>query len=82
MTRTAFQVTEDDVESVLHSYTLRIANSRGMSIAALAAEVFHEIDAERVENAALNASGDVVQQANDALAEIKDILCEMGVLEF
>ncbi|MCF5381991.1 hypothetical protein GIW05_00445 [Pseudomonas syringae] len=79
---TAFQVTEDDVESVLHSYTLRIANSRGMSIAALASEVFHEIDAKRVEKAALNSSGDLVEQANGALAEIKDILCEIGVLEF
>lgn len=40
MLQTAFAITPDDVESVLHSHTHRIIKARGLSIDALAADVF------------------------------------------
>lgn len=82
MTNTAFQITQDDVESVLHSYTKRIINSRGMSIYDLAADVFGEIDLGRVEKAAVKSSTDFDAQVSAAYEEIKGILVEVGVLEF
>ncbi|NVL49887.1 hypothetical protein F2S72_09055 [Pseudomonas syringae pv. actinidiae] len=82
MTSTAFAITADDVESVLHDHTRRIINSRGLSIDALAAEVFGEIDEARVEKAALNTSTNFDEQVSGAYSEIKDILVEIGVLEF
>lgn len=82
MASTAFEITPDDVESVLHSYTPRMINTRGMPIAELAADLFDEIDAERVQKSALNTSTDLAEQVTGAYAEIKDILVEIGVLEF
>jgi hypothetical protein len=82
MTSTSFQITPADIESVLHSYTLRMINTRGLSIAPLAEELFDEIDAERVQKAALKSSTDFNEQVSGAYSEIKDILCELGVLEF
>lgn len=81
MINTAFEITVDDVESVLHSYTKRIINARGLSIDALAADVFGEVDGGRVEKAALKASTDFDIQVSAAYEEIKVILVEVGVLE-
>lgn len=81
MEHTTFEFTHNDVESVLHSYTHRIINARGLSIDSLATELFGELDASRVENAAL-ASTEFDEQVNGAYEEIKDILVEVGVLEF
>jgi hypothetical protein len=77
-----FQFCAADVESVLHDYTLRIINSRGLTIAPLAVELFAEIDAERVLGAAEESVGTDIAQINAAYAEIKTILVELGVLEF
>lgn len=82
MANVAFQLTADDVESVLHSYTARLINTQGLSIIDLSAELFDEIDHARIEKAALNASTDPDEQATAALAEIKTNLVELGVLEF
>lgn len=82
MAQTAFAVTQDDVESVLHSYTNRIINARGLSIDALAAEVFSEVDTARVEKAALDSSTDFDAQVRGAYEEIKEILVEICILEF
>lgn len=82
MAQTAFAITPDDVESVLHSHTHRIINARGLSIDALAVNVFDEVDAARVEKAALDSSTNFDDQVNGAYGEIKDILVELGVLEF
>ena len=79
---TAFEISPDDIESVLHSYSLRVANTQGQSFEAMAAELIDEIDRDRVEKAALKGGVDLGDQTSAALAEIKDILVEMGVLEF
>lgn len=81
MAHTAFEVTPNDVESVLHSHTHRIVNARGLSIDALAADVFDEVDTARVEKAAL-ASTDFDEQVKGAYSELKDVLVELGILEF
>lgn len=80
MPHSAFAITTDDVESVLHTHTKRIINARGLSINALAADLFAEVDAGRVEKAALDTSTDFDQKVSGAYAEIKDILVELGVL--
>lgn len=82
MANVAFQLTANDVESVLHSYTARLINTQGLSIIDLSAELFDEIDHARIEKAALKASNDPDEQATAALAEIKTNLVELGVLEF
>lgn len=79
---TAFQITEEDIESVLHQYALRVANSRGLSFAAMAEELLYEIDEQRVEKAALKAGTDLDTQTAAAMEEIHAILVEQGVLEF
>lgn len=81
MPNTAFQITEDDIENVLRSYSLRVTNTDGKSFTQMAEDLLVEIDADRVEKAALNASNDLEGQAQGAFDEIKDILVEMGVLE-
>lgn len=82
MAQTAFETTPNDVESVLHMYTHRIINSRGLSIDGLAVDVFDEVDTARVEKAALDSSTDFDEQVKGAYSELKDILVELGVLEF
>lgn len=78
----AFQITEEDVENVLSAYGLRVVDSKGKSFEALAAELVGEIDCARVEEAALNSGVTLEEQTQGAFEEIKDILVEMGVLEF
>lgn len=82
MASSAFQVTADDVECVLHSYSSRLINTHGLSIVDLSAELVDEIDHDRIEKAALNASTDLDEQTNAALEELKDNLVDLGVLEF
>lgn len=82
MAQSAFEITPDDVESVLHSHTNRIINARGLSIDALAAEVFIDVDTARVEKAAQSNLNNFDEQVSGAYGEIKDILVELGVLEF
>ena len=82
MAHTAFAITADDVESVLHSHTNRIINAQGLSIDALASDVFDEVDKGRVEKSALASGTNLDEQVSGAYGEIKDILVELGVLEF
>lgn len=82
MVYTAFQISTDDVESVLHSYTHRLINTHGLSILELTAELYDQIDHGRIEKAALAAEPNMEAQANAALQEIKDNLVDLGVLEF
>lgn len=81
-TGTAFGISENDIENVLHAYSLRVANTDGQSFADIALELINEIDHARVEEAALAAGCDNDQQTNAAYREIKSMLIEMGVLEF
>ena len=78
---TAFQISEEDIENVLHEYWARVSNSRGQSFEQMASELFNEIDHGRVEKAALDSGIDLDVQTNGALKEIKAILVEKGVLE-
>lgn len=82
MVCTAFQITEDDIENVLHAYSLRVTNTHGKSFETMASELISEIDHGRVEKAALNSGTELDVQTNGAYEEIKDILVEIGVLEF
>ena len=82
MACTAFQITPEDIEQVLRDYSLHVINAKGQSFAALAEELNDEIDAERIERAALKAGIDLDEQTSGALEEIKQILVELGVLEF
>jgi hypothetical protein len=82
MACTAFQISEDDIEQVLHEHGLRVVNSHGKSFEAMAGELFSELDHERVEKAALDSGCDIDTQTAGALVEIKTMLVEMGVLEF
>lgn len=82
MTCTAFQITEEDIENVLHDYSLRVTDTRGKSFEKMAAELIDEINCARVEKAALDSGCDLDEQTQGAYDEIKKILVEMGVLEF
>lgn len=82
MACTAFQITSDDVENVLSSYSLRVTNTNGKSFAHMAEALIDELDHERIEHAALAASTDLNEQTTAAYEEIKSNLVELGVLEF
>ena len=79
---TAFEVTPEDVESVLHAYSLRVTDTQGKSFETMAGELIDEIDTGRVEKAALAGGVDLDDQTTAAHEEIKEILVELGVLEF
>ena len=78
----AFQVTVEDIENVLQSYSIRVINTRGLSILDMAEELITQIDCDRVEGAALRSGCDLDDQTNGAYEEIHKILVEMGVIEF
>jgi len=79
---TAFEVTAEDVERVLHDYALRVNNPAGQSFTDLAAEILTKIDRSRIEKAALDSGCELEEQTLGAQKEIKTILVETGVLEF
>lgn len=78
----AFQITPDDVSSVLRDYSLRVANANGMSFEHMAEELIDQLDHERIERAALAADCDLTKQTAAAYEEIRTSLVELGVLEF
>lgn len=82
MASTAYQITAEDIENVLRSYSLRVVDTQGKSFEAMAAELIDEIDCERVEKVALNSGCDIDDQTQGAYDEIHRILVEIGVLEF
>lgn len=77
----AYQITELDIENVLSDYSHRVANSRGMSFEQMASELITEVDAKRVEHAALQGGEELDGQTVAAMEEIRVILEEIGVLE-
>lgn len=81
-TCTAFAISEDDIENVLHSYSLRVTNTKGKSFETMAAELIYKIDHVRIEKSALNGGCDLDYQTNAAYDEIKQCLVELGILEF
>lgn len=80
MKNAAYQATEDDVENVLRSNGLAVANTKGKSFESIANEVFGDLDFDLIEQAAL--LGDSLDEQTDfANDEIARQLREMGVLE-
>ena len=71
------------IADVLRAYSLRVANTRGQSFDAMAAELVDElvdeIDAVRIEAAASGLEGDA--RATRIFEEIRAILVERQVLE-
>ena len=72
------------IADVLRAYSLRVANTRGQSFDAMAAELVDELvdelDVERIEAAASGLEGDA--RAQRIFEEIRAILVERQVLEF
>lgn len=81
MTGFAFQISSDDVENVLREHAHRVANANGQSFEQMAEDLIDQLDHQRIEKAALDASTDLMEQTNAAYGEIKDSLVEMGVLK-
>jgi hypothetical protein len=80
MSNMAYQVTEEDVENVLRFHSLSVANTNGKSFESIANEVFSDLDADRIETAALYGN-DLDEQTGYANDEIAIQLRELGILE-
>lgn len=76
----AYQVTEEDVENVLRSNSLAVANTNGKSFESIANEVFGNLDFDLIEHAAL-CGDDLDEQTDYANEETARQLREMGILE-
>lgn len=77
---TAYEATEEDVENVLRSNSLAVANTNGKSFESMANELHGKLDFDLIEQAAL-AGDDLDEQTDYANDEIARQLREMGVLE-
>lgn len=80
MACTAFQISEDDIETVLRRHSLRVSDTQGKSFSEIAEKLIYDIDHERVELAAMSASCKLEEQTEAAHEEIKIICLELGVL--
>lgn len=76
----AYEVTEEDVENVLRSNSLAVANTNGKSFESIANEVFPQLDFQLIEEAALAGDG-LDEQTDYANDEITRQLREVGILE-
>ncbi|KLR57143.1 hypothetical protein [Diaphorobacter sp. J5-51] len=77
---TAYEATAEDVENVLRSNSLAVANTNGKSFESMANELHEKLDFDLIEQAAL-AGDDLDEQTDYANDEIARQLREMGVLE-
>ena len=80
MLNIAYMPTEEDVENVLRSNWLSVANTNGKSFESIANEVFPSLDFELIEQAALYGD-DLDEQTDYANDEISRQLREIGILE-
>lgn len=80
MKNLAYQATEEDVENVLRSNSLAVANTNGKSFESIATEVFGSLDFDLIEQAALFGDN-LDEQTGYANDEIARQLREMGILE-
>lgn len=80
MPNNAYQATEEDVENVLRSNSLAVANTMGKSFESIANEVFGNLDFDIIQQAALYGD-DLDEQTGYAYDEIARQLREMGILE-
>ena len=76
----AYEVTPEDVENVLRSNSLAVANTNGKSFESMAEELHGDLDFGLIEQAAL-AGDDLDEQTDYANDEIARQLREKGVLE-
>lgn len=76
----AYEATEEDIENVLRSNILSVANSGGKLFAAMAAELLADLDHDLIEQAALFGD-DLSTQTDYATDEIARQLREMGILQ-
>lgn len=77
---TAFQISSDDVITVLRRRSLHVANTNGHSFESMAEEILDDLDTDRIEFAALRASTDLDEQTDAALDEIERQLIDHGVI--
>ncbi len=77
---TAYEAKEEDVENVLRSNSLAVANTNGKSFESMANELCEQLDFDLIEQAAL-AGDELDEQTDYANDEIARQLREMGVLE-
>jgi len=77
----AFEVTEEDVENVLHQHSGRIQNRDGKSIKEVASAVFAKLDRDAVARAAIDGGDDLESQGDAAYVEITYQLADRGVLD-
>lgn len=81
----AFEVSEDDIETVLSQNAAQVANTSGRSFEQMAVEIHDgwlgggELD--RIAGAALDGGTEMDEQTDAAHAEIRSILVEQGVLK-
>lgn len=80
MSNSAYEATEEDVQNVLSSNALHVANTNGKSFESIANEVFGELDFYLIEEAALFGDG-LDEQINYANDEIARQLRAKGILE-
>lgn len=77
---TAFQISPDDVVTVLRRRSLHVADTRGRRFEDMAEEIIDDLDTDRIEFTALRASTDLDEQTDAALEEIERQLIDLGVL--
>lgn len=84
MTFAAFEITQEDVETVLRNHLENVVNPEGKPLEAVAQTLLDQgaIDFARAEKAALDSSCDLDEQTQGAHDEIKDMLVEIGALAF
>ncbi|MBV7542186.1 hypothetical protein [Acidovorax sp. sic0104] len=76
----AYEPTVEDVENVLRSNSLAVANAKGKSFDSMANEIHGDLDFDLVEQAALTGD-DLDEQTDYANDEIARQLRERGILE-
>lgn len=80
----AFGISEEDITHVLRQNAVHVANTNGVSFAALGEQIFAtwtDKEFDRVAMAALVGGVELDDQTMTAYGEIRTILVEQGVLE-
>lgn len=80
----AFEITEDDIETVLQQNATQVANTGGKSFEDMASQLHSDwvgSELDRIANAALDGGVEMDEQTDAAHAEIRAILVEQGVLK-
>jgi predicted small metal-binding protein len=80
-----FEITAEDIETVLRQNAVHVADSKGIPFSAYAEVIFDEMTSEDftcIENAALASGEDLIEeQLPAAYAALRVMLVEQGVLK-